>query len=463
MNTQKMSLAVTYCLLLISFLFALGSGARYTPDWKSLDTRPVPAWFGATKFGISVHWGLYSVPSFGLPFSEEFWGNWQTKKQPAIVHFMNRYYKPGFTYKDFAPLFTAELFDPDQWADIFSRSGARFVILTAKHLDGFALWPSNFSLNWNSMDVGPHRDLVGDLSAAVRRKGGMRFGVEHSKMDRFHPFYIADKESGWATTDFPRMKSTPELKELVERYHPDIIWSQGDHEAPSTYWNSTSFLAWLYNDSPVRSDVVVNDRWGKDVHGKHGDFVGCEPRCDEEMVRRFKSLNPISIDKYSWGYRREAQISDYRTVAEIIEELVITISRNGNLLLGVSATKDGVIPQLFQERLAQVGTWLKVNGEAVYGSTPWKHQKDAANPNIWYTAKGNTVYVFMLRWPQNRLLYLQSLKLSSEGQVTMLGRPKEQLQLSRELIAGTMVSLPALSPDELPTPWAWVLKVEGAL
>lgn len=463
MTTQKMNRVLTYCWIILKFLFHLCSGARYTPDWKSLDTRPVPAWFGGAKFGIEVHWGVYSVPSVGVQRSEEFRFHWQLRKRSNEVNFMKEHYKPGFTYMDFAPLFTAELFDPDQWADIFSRSGARYVILTAKHIDGYALWPSNFSLNWNSMDVGPHRDLVGDLCAAVRRKGGMRFGVEYFKMDPFHPLYIADRTSRWASADFPRAKSTPELFELVERYQPDIIWYQGDWQAPSTYWNSTSFLAWLYSESPVRSEVVVNDRWGSDVRGRHGDFLNCHPSCDEKLMMRKKWLKPVRINKYSWGYRRQTKISDYLTAADIIGELVKTISRNGNLLLGLSATKDGIIPQVFQERLAHVGTWLGVNGEAVYDSTPWKHQKDAANPNVWYTAKENIVYAFMLKWPKNRMLYLGSLKVPSEGKVTMLGWPEERLQLSTDLITGTMIFLPALTPDELPTQWVWVLKVEGAL
>ncbi|KAH9372993.1 hypothetical protein HPB48_018572 [Haemaphysalis longicornis] len=323
------------------------------------------------------------------------------------------------------------------------------------------MWPSHYSWNWNAMDVGPHRDLVGELRGALRRKRGIRFGVEYSMMDKFHPLYIADKASGWATAEFPRAKCIPELSELVERYQPDIIWSQGDEEAPSTYWNSTSFLAWLYNDSPVRSDVVVNDRWGGDVALQHGDFISCESTC-QQVPTGYKSLKPLSIDRNSFGYRREAEISDYRTVSEIITELVTTVSRNGNLVLGVSATKDGIIPQVFQERLEQLGTWLKVNGEAVHGSTAWKYHKDASNPNVRYTAKGNIVYVFMLRWPKNRVLSLQSLKLSSEGYVILLGRPNERLPCSRDLITGTLISLPPLTPDELPTPWAWVLKVQGA-
>ncbi|KAH9382707.1 hypothetical protein HPB48_023263 [Haemaphysalis longicornis] len=246
-------------------------------------------------------------------------------------------------------------------------------------------------------------------------------------------------------------------------YHPDIIWSQGDTEASSTYWNSTSFLAWLYNDSPVRSSVVVNDGWGEDARLKHGDFIQCRGNCIEIVPTHVKKVNALPIDKYSWGYRREAEIDDYRTVTEIIEELVTTISKNGSLLLGLGPTKDGVIPLIFQERLAQVGLWLGVNGEAVYDSIPWKHHKDAANPKVFYTAKGNTVYAFVLEWPESNVLYLESLRVPSEGQVTVLGRPEEKLRWHTNTIKGTLIFLPTLMPHKLPSPWAWVLKVEGAI
>lgn len=458
-----MSPVVTHCVLTLGFLAVFCSCSRYTADWYSLDRRPTPRWFDAAKFGIGIHWGVYSVPSFGKPLSELFWSNWKSAKLPSVVDFMDRHYKEGFSYQDFAPLFTAELFEPNKWADLFYSSGARYVVLTAKHVDGFAMWPSKYSRKWNSMDVGPRRDLVGELEAAVRRKGGMRFGVEYNMRDYKNTVFLADKKSGWTKTDFPRSKSTPQLMELVERYHPDIISCFGTSTAPYTYWNSTSFLAWLYNDSPVRSEVVVNNVWGEDGSGTHGDFLNCDPYCEEEKLKRFKWLKPLRTDKHSWGYRREAQISDYRTVTEIIDELVTTISRNGNLLLGVSATKDGIIPQIFQEKLLQVGKWLSVNGEAVYDSRPWKHSRDAANRNVWYTAKGNTVYVFVLRWPNDRVLYLKYLKVSSEGRITILGRDTERLQLSADLPSGTMISLPPLTPDQLPTPWALVLKVEGAL
>lgn len=476
MSPKDMGGVFFACLLCLAALAAPCRGVtRYTPDWPSLDTRPLPPWYDEAKFGIFLHWGVFSVPSF---WSEWFWYSWQVTREPACVEFMKNNYRPGFAYQDFAPQFTAEFFDPDRWADIFSRAGARYVVLTGKHHEGFTLWPSNVSWNWNAQDVGPQRDLVGDLAAAVRRKGGMRFGVYHSMMDWFHPFYLADKASGWETQSFPRAKALPELVEIVERYHPDIVWSDGEWEAPDTYWNSTSFLAWLYNDSPVRSSVVVNDRWGKGVRCKHGDFFNCDDQFSPGVLQEHKWESCLPVDTRSWGYRRNADIADYRNIHQLLDALVSTVSCNGNLLLNVGPTKDGRIVPVFEERLLQLGTWLGVNGEAIYGSRPWKHQNDTATPHVWYTSKEDVVYVSVLRWPKNDLLFLESLELSPSGRVTMLGLPDEQplkwvprrsieyfddFEMNSTAKSGTTVLFPQLTPDKLPTPWAWVLKVEGAL
>lgn len=437
---------------------ALPPTERYSPDWASLDSRPTPSWFDEAKVGVMVHWGVYSVPSFG---GERFWHKWREGKEPKYAEFMRRNYKPGFTYQDFAPQFTAELFDPDRWADIFEKSGARYVVMTSKHHDGFALWPSNASTNWNSQDVGPHRDLVGELANAVRRKQGMRFGVYHSLMDWYHPLYMADKESGFTSARFPQAKTMMELKELVERYHPDVIRTDGDLEAPASYWNSTAFLSWLFNHSPVRSTVVVNDNWGKDVRCKHGDsFTTCGG--EQGVLQHHKWEHYVSVDKSSFGYRREASISDYFTTRELIEKLISTISCNGNLLINVGPTKEGTITPAFEERLYELGKWLSLNGEAVYGSKAWKHQRDAAAQNVWYTTKGDTVYAFVLSWPKDDDLYLQSLELSSGSKITMLGLSGE-LKWTAGNGKGTMVHLPKLTPDKLPTPWALVLAVHGAI
>ncbi|KAL3230262.1 hypothetical protein MRX96_048501 [Rhipicephalus microplus] len=295
------------------------------------------------------------------------------------------------------------------------RSGAKYVVLTGKHHEGFTLWPSDVSWNWNAKDVGPHRDLVGDLADAVRRRAGLRFGVYHSMMDWYHPLYLADKASGFESSLFPPAKAIPELMEIVERYEPDIVWSDGEWEAPDTYWNSTAFLAWLYNDSPC---VLQPHKWE----------------------------NCLPIDQGSWGYRRDANLSDYRTIGQLLDILASTISCNGNLLINVGPTKDGIISPIFEERLTQLGQWLSVNGEAVYGSKPWKYQNDTATPNVWYTAKDDVVYVYVMRSLHGHQFSIQ-----------------EMLPNGAAAQKGTVVSFPKLTPDQLPTPWAWVLKVEAPM
>lgn len=134
--------------------------ARYEPTWPSLDSRSLPPWYDNAKVGIFVHWGVYAVPAFG---SEWFWTNWKNAKAPAYEQFMNTNYRPGFTYQEFAADFRAELFNASAWTELFAQSGAKYVVLTSKHHDGYALWPSKYSFSWNSVDVGPHRDLVGEL------------------------------------------------------------------------------------------------------------------------------------------------------------------------------------------------------------------------------------------------------------------------------------------------------------
>lgn len=455
----------TGCLLFLAL--AAPSTGRYAPNWHSLDTRPTPAWYDEAKIGIFLHWGVFSVPSFG---SEWFWWDWQGAKVPAFREFMERNYRPGFTYQDFAPQFKAEFFDPDRWAEIFKKAGARYVVLTSKHHEGFTLWPSAVSWNWNAGDVGPRRDLVGDLARAVRNKGGVRFGLYHSLYEWFNPLYLADKEAGFERNDFVARKTMPELVEIVTTYRPEIIWSDGDWEASDTYWNSTQFLAWLYNDSPVRDTVLVNDRWGKGTPCKHGDFYNCKDHYNPGTLVEHKWENAMTVDKDSWGYRRNARLADYHTIEELLAELASTVSCNGNFLLNVGPTSDGVILPAFEERLTQMGTWLEVNGEAIYGSRPWRSQNDTVTPGVWYTSKNDTIYAIVLKWPKNNKLALGSLSLRKGASVTMLGldgydlTPYSAVTPENWINVGlTVITFPPLTPDLLPTPWAWVLKIQGAL
>src|SRR5262245_54198598 len=243
---------------------------RYQPTWESLDARPIPAWFDESKFGIFIHWGLYSVPAWAPKgqYSEWYWNALSDGNSPT-TKFHTRMYGEAFRYQDFVPAFKAELFDPEQWADLFARSGARYVALTSKHHDGFCLWPSPHSWNWNSVDVGPHRDLLGDLTQAVRARG-LKMGVYYSLYEWHHPFYRTDPQR------YVDEHMLPQIKELVERYQPALIFSDGEWEHPSELWRSTEFLAWLYNESPCRAEVVVNDRWGKETRSHHGGYYTTE-------------------------------------------------------------------------------------------------------------------------------------------------------------------------------------------
>ncbi|KAM3829545.1 tissue alpha-L-fucosidase [Vipera latastei] len=453
-------------LLLLLLLFSSRGGAfpqspagpRYSPDWGSLDARPLPGWFDAAKVGIFVHWGLFSVPAWG---SEWFWWHWKGELQPGYERFVRLHFPPGTSYADFAPRFSAVDFQPEEWAQLFQDAGARYVVFTSKHHEGFTNWGSEVSWNWNSVDTGPHRDLVGELGEAVRKRN-ISYGLYHSLFEWFHPLYLLDKKNSFKTQFFVSKKTLPELYELVLRYKPDLIWSDGDWEAPDTYWNSTSFLAWLYNDSPVKDNVVVNDRWGTNCSCKHGGFYNCQDKYQPSALPGHKWEMCSSIDERSWGYRSNMQVSEVINEKTIILQLVRTVSYGGNYLLNVGPTKEGLIAPIFQERLLALGKWLQVNGEAIYESKPWRTQKENRSEETWYTSKGPAVYAIFLVWPEDNVLTLSSPVASASTQITMLGFSKPlkwQSSPQQEL----QVLLPSENRWLLPIEHGWAVKLLGVL
>ncbi|XP_022643958.1 alpha-L-fucosidase-like [Varroa destructor] len=432
---------------------------RYLPDWGSLDTRPTPTWYDQAKIGIFVHWGVFSVPSY---VSEWFWWDWQGVPNKDIVNFMAKNYPPGWTYADFARSFRAEFFNASQWADLFRRAGARYVVLTSKHHEGYTLWPSATSFNWNSRDVGPNKDLVGELAKAIRASGDLRFGLYHSLFEWFNPLYLRDKANLFSTQNFVKAKVGPELIDIVNTYKPDVIWSDGDWEATPEYWNSTHFLAWLYNDSPVKHTVLVNDRWGIGTGGKHGDFYNYADRYNPGELKYHKWENAMTLDKSSWGYRRNMSSDDVYSLHELLIVMAETISCNGNLLINVGPRADGIIDPIFEERLLQLGQWLHSNGEAIYESRPWTVQHDRLNANVWYTSKyPMTVYAIVLALPTNdevQLGALTSLSLGTNSVMTRLG-DKQVLEYTANAQGVIIKVPPPLLRSLLPTS-AFVIKIE---
>lgn len=438
--------------LLILFLCSLCALA-VEENWDSIDQRTVPEWYDKAKVGIFIHWGLFSVVGYS---NEWVWHEWKSDKNADVVDFIEKNYPPGFTYQEFANQFTGEFFNATEWANLFKRSGAKYVVLTSKHHEGFTLWPSKYTYSFNSVDMGPHRDIVKEVGEAVR-EAGMRYGLYHSLLEWYHPQYVADQSEG--TTDFVDNKIYPELVELVNTYKPDLIWSDGDWEMSDTYWKATKFLAWLFNESPVKDTVLTNDRWGIGVTCAHGDIHTCEDRYNPGYLLDHKWENAMTIDWNSWGYRRNSNIGEYATTKQLIDLLVETVSCGGNILINVGPTKEGHIDPIYQERLVGLGEWLSINGEAIYESNPWtEHQKDTITSGVWYTQRDGATYASVLSWPENNVLRLGAVtQLFNEAtKVIILDSYQELIWFEEDGV----VSIQFPDKATVYTNDVWVIKIQ---
>jgi alpha-L-fucosidase len=443
--------------LLVLPVGLLAQAVHYESNWESLDKRATPSWYDDAKFGIFIHWGVYSVPAYADPhskvgdsYAEWYWNHMQDKNGPTWA-FHLAHYGANFQYQDFAGGFKAELYDPQEWADLFVKSGARYVVLTSKHHEGFCLWPCPASWNWNSVDVGPHRDLAGDLARAVVDKG-LKMGFYYSLYEWYNPLYLSDP---------PRYVSEhmmPQMKDLVERYHPSILWTDGEWEHTSAEWRSTEFLSWLFNDSPVRDEIAINDRWGKETRSKHGGFYTSEYQTfvpeGAQLGRSHKWEEDQGIGK-SFGYNRVEAADDYKSATALIDLLVNAVSKGGNFLLDIGPTADGRVPVIMQERLLQMGAWLQANGEAIYGTHPWRQM---AEGSVLYTSKGNAVYAITETWPGQELV-LSAPRTTPQTAITFLGR-NDVLKYRTE--GGKLrIELPALTRTGLALPEVYVFKLTG--
>jgi alpha-L-fucosidase len=470
---------------------------KYQPNWESLDARPAPQWYLDAKFGIFIHWGVYSVPAYSSPeeYAEWYWYSLQhkpaaddqraMKRHQDTVAFHNRVFGENFAYSQFAPMFKAELFDPGEWARIFRDSGARYVALTSKHHDGFCLFPSeeanrDWGRPWNAVDTGPRRDLLGDLSEAVR-KAGLKMGFYYSLYEWFNPLWLADREL------YVEKHMIPQFKDVVTRYKPAIIFSDGEWDMPAEKWKSPELLAWLYNESPVKDEVIVNDRWGSGARHHHGGYFTTEYGAGMP-----DASHPWEENRgmgFSYGYNRNEPLSNYRTGQELVWMFADLVARGGNLLLNVGPTADGRIPEIMQARLRELGDWLKVNGEAIYGTRTWKHtaQWTSGEPpeqgfgtyrvkyeilemagqqpragkavkQVFFTKKPDALYAITAGWPGEKLL-LKDVQPAANTVVTMLGieGPLKWQRQGSDIV----IDVPRLTVDELPCSFAYTFKLTG--
>ena len=382
--------------------------------WDELDARPIPAWYSAAKFGIFIHWGVFSVPAWRTLSNEQFgsYAEWYYASvygpyRNADGDFHQRMYGDA-TYRDFVQNFRAELFDPTAWAGLFARAGARYVVLTSKHHDGFCMWPTanRNKHEWNAGEVGPRRDILGELTQAVRERG-MRMGLYYSMIEwethRSHRvnggFFIPQRDAerfGIDEDKYPDEILIPQWKELNERYSPSVIYTDGgEWDLSEEYSHARELLQWLYTQAPNRADVVVNDRMFKGMPGRHGDVFSTE----YQDIDGFGTRHPWEESRGiggSYGFNRAESIEDYATARQLVTLLAQTVSAGGNLLLNVGPTADGRIPVIQQERLVQIGEWLDLHGKAIYDTLPTSEWKTAENQEAWLTHNPKESVVYCL-------------------------------------------------------------------
>lgn len=466
-----------FIIIFFSIICLSSFSQTYEPTWESLDKRPMPEWFSQAKFGIFIHWGVYSVPAWRkleegryASYAEWYYARVMDNKANGGYEFHRANYGESFEYRDFAPSFKAELFNPDQWAKLFKKSGAKYVVLTSKHHDGYCLWPTQnkHKANWNSGDIGPNRDLVGELTKSVRKEG-LKMGLYYSIPDwesiprkaDGSEYYIRKEfvdKYGLSSEKYRDEVAIPQLYELVNKYQPSLIFSDaGEWIYDDEFWKTKEFLSWLYSESPSKADVVVNDRFCKGMPANHGDYFSSE----------YKDADESKLNKYweesrgiggSYGFNRAENLEDYSSSKDLILELVDIVSRGGNLLLNVGPTADGRIPVIMQERLLDIGAWLDVNGEAIYETMPYDFKKMKSGENmVYFTAKKKHLYAFFSNWQEELVLELVEDDVVKD--VSLLGYDgKIDWKISKE--NQLIIAIPPLTIAQIPGEHIWVFKID---
>jgi len=419
----------------------------FAPDWRSLQAYHIPEWYRDAKFGIFIHWGVYSVPAYG---SEWYPREMYLKGSDIYKHHVATYGPPDkFGYKDFIPMFKAEHYDPEAWAKLFKESGAKYVVPVFEHHDGFAMYDSELS-DWTAVKMGPHRDLVGDLAKAVRAEG-LHLGASSHRIEhdwfmdggrtfdsdvndpKYAAFYgpahiqVAEPEAGliedWTYVSHAYASDwLARDAEIVEKYHPDIIFFDWWIGQPDVRPYLARFAAFYYNESLKRGAPVGIITYKTDAMQKNSGVLDIE-RGQLAEIRPLAWQTDTSVSNKSWGY---IDHDTFKTPQFIVQQLVDVVSKNGNLLMNIGPRSDGTIPDEVQDVLRNVGGWLRVNGDAIYGTRPWRvfgegptkvaagsfHDTDTqayTSQDFRFTTRGSTLYAIELAWPADGESVIHSL------------------------------------------------------
>lgn len=454
----------------------------FQDNWESIrQSYEFPEWFQDAKFGIFIHWGIYSVPAFG---TEWYARNMYMQNSPEYDYHLKKYGNhKDFGYKDFIPMFTAEKFSADEWVKLFKESGAKYVVPVAEHHDGFAMYDSELNL-WNAMKMGPKRDILGLLRAAVKKEGlifglsthraenawfygeGMKFPSD--VQDSTNTLYGERLERNQVNERFMR-EYLEHTYELIQKYQPELMWFDWTVNSPGVMPYFNKFMAYYYNTAlDWGKEVVVNTKYGypKDV------MVWDVERGKSDEMKRYPWQTDTSIGKKSWSYVED---EENKTPEQVVHDLVDIVSKNGNLLLNVGPRVDGTITEEQQAVLTGIGKWLKINGEGIYGTRTWarygegsvkgtsgafsdSHATGYTADDIRFTTKGNTLYATSLGWTDGAIL-LKSLSKEftdrlNVSNVSMLGSDEKiKWQLKGD---GLEIQFPKDNPCE----YAYVFKIE---
>ncbi len=459
----------------------------FAPTWESLENYTVPDWYLDGKFGIFIHWGVYSVPAFGNE-----WYPRQMYLQGAgeFAHHVATYGPhTKFGYKDFIPMLTAEKYDPDHWANLFRQAGAKFVVPVAEHHDGFPMYDTGLSA-WCAAKMGPKRDLIGELAVAVRKQW-LTFGVSSHRAEHWWFFnggmkYDSDVQDPryaglYGPAQPQELQPNQEFLddwlarccELVDKYQPQLFWFDWWIEEPAFKPYLKQFAAYYYNRA-VQWDRGVAINYKNEAYPPKAAVFDVERGQLSDINPHFWQTD-TAVSKNSWGYIAN---QDYKTAGAIVGDLVDIVSKNGALLLNIGPRPDGTIPDEDEQILLEIGRWLWVNGEAIYGTRPWKvfgegpthiasggftdtHRADFTGGDIRFTTKGNALYAIILAWPASGETTIQSLGTNLRlypgevGNVQLLGSG-QPVKWSRGK-HGLKVRL----PDQKPCDHCFALKITG--
>jgi alpha-L-fucosidase len=409
---------------------------KYEATIESLNTHALPDWYADAKLGIFIHWGLYSVPGWAVltpeselsklpvkeyvkrnPYAEWYYNTMRLDGSPT-QEYHKEHYGADYNYYNFAETFDKEIkkWKPEEMAAAFKMAGARYVVLTSKHHEGFTLWPSEVpNPNWPKDRLKVSRDLVGELTKAVRADG-MRMGLYYS--GGYDWTFVPGPITDWTQSKTVEPQSEAygkyadaHMRELIAKYKPSILWNDINYPKSG---HPLEIMAEFYNAIP---DGVIDDRFGV----KHSDFNSPE----------YETLSKIQEKKWeecrglgrSFGYNRAE--GEKETIAKdaLIYLLVDIVSKNGNLLLDVGPEADGTIPAVQMDRLKALGAWLTVNGEGIYGTRPWKRAEGetAEGLKVRFTQKDGAVYAFLLGEPKGKTVTIRDLKLKDGAAVQVLG------------------------------------------